>query len=193
MKRHPNPSPVAALDSLLAKELEHGNNDPKRVDGDMFPILDTPWPILMKLAISAYPAEECDWSWKRASLPGANPPYRKNYWHPKKVCKASNWFVDSMPRILEDGRMCGGLSYFRAAKQTCAGKPSGQAVMPGHGAGIMFDRLPTGQFKHTIFASIYSNDKYLTYVHSGNEMPTDEVTSIQKALTLTLTLTQPQP
>ena len=34
LKRHPNPSPIAALDTLIEKELEHGFNDPKRVDGD---------------------------------------------------------------------------------------------------------------------------------------------------------------
>ena len=46
--------------------------------------------------------------------------------HPKKVCKASNWHVESLPRIYEDGRVCGGLSYYMAQWRNCFGQPGAQ-------------------------------------------------------------------
>ena len=58
--------------------------------------------------------------------PNSAAPYVTDFNHPKKVCKASNWHVESLPRIYEDGRVCGGLSYYMAQWRNCFGQPGAQ-------------------------------------------------------------------
>ena len=76
--------------------------------------------------------------------------------------------------------MCGGLAYYRVAEQVCKGYPAAMVGQPGHGANIEYELLPSGKWNHKIFASVWVNDKYVTYVQSGNEMMTDDVPGIQK-------------
>ena len=51
--RHGQPSPLASLNILLAKEEARNDTSAARVFGDLAPILDTPWPLLVKLGFTA--------------------------------------------------------------------------------------------------------------------------------------------
>ena len=55
-ERHPNPSPLAALQWAIDKGIGFR-------DKGEWSITDTPWPLLMKWSIASFPTEECDWMW----------------------------------------------------------------------------------------------------------------------------------
>ena len=122
-----NPSPLAALDYLLRKV--------GRKDLD-FPFTDAPWPLLTIHPISHFPTEECDWIWGRYEDAEPDNPeeyidlnrdskagiatswfrYSANYNRNKadsSVCRVSNWYKDSLPRIAEDGGSSARLSYLQ--------------------------------------------------------------------------------
>ena len=104
------------------------------------------------------------------------------YESPVLKCRASNWHYDSLPRIAEDGRVCGGISYYGVATQHCRGRPASAVAQPLHGASIIYNHSPEGRWSQTIAMSIYSNENYVTTLHSGNEMMTDDVPGVTKVI-----------
>lgn len=130
--REANPSPVGALHYLLDK-IRNG----KPVN---FPVKNAPWPILAVLATSHFPTKECDWVWGRfdakpddkklvdnARIQPINGQswgyYTLTYGKAEVVCKESIWHPDALPRIPEDGGMCGRLAYIGIGVNSCMGKP----------------------------------------------------------------------
>ena len=143
-ERTPNPSPLGAVDWLLRKGFAN------TTDGE-YSISTAPWPLLMKLGTAQFPTDECEWMRENeAFAPVKGPAYTENYDHPKKVCKPSNWHVDSLPRIAEDGRMCGGLAYYRVGERSCKGFPASAAVQPMHGANIEYRTQPNGKWSRML-------------------------------------------
>ena len=144
-------------------------------------ITDTPWPMMMKYGIANFPTEECDWIWENFEYaPFHSPSYDFDYEHIQKQCKPSNWDPSSLPRIAEDGRVCGGLAYWATGIHTCLGRPATQVGQPGHGCHIYYDRDVQGKWVHVISGSVYANWQYVTSQHVGNEMMTDEVSGVVK-------------
>jgi hypothetical protein len=118
--RHGNPSPLAALQWAIDKGMGFQ-------DKGEWSITDTPWPMMMKYGIANFPTEECDWIWDNFEYgPFHSPSYDLEYEHIQKVCKPSNWDYSSLPRIAEDGRVCGGLAYWATGIHTCSGRTHAQ-------------------------------------------------------------------
>ena len=154
-QRHGNPSPLAALQWAINKGM--GFQD----EGE-WSITDTPWPLLMKYGIANFQTEECDWMWDNFNYaPFHSPSYDGDYEHIQKVCKPSNWNYASLPRIAEDGRVCGGLAYWATGIHTCLGRPATQVGQPGHGCHIYYDRDVRGNWKHEMSGSVYHNWEYV--------------------------------
>jgi hypothetical protein len=69
-------------------------------------------------------------------------------------CKKSDWFPLSLPRISEDGRVCGGCAYFDTAKRFCLrGTMGGIRPEPGHGANYIFETTGSGNGRKVTVSS----------------------------------------
>ena len=94
-----------------------------------------PWPLIPYGYYA--PIKECEWA---KANPSRSCPYNMDLFNWKNpphgpICKQSDWFPVSLPRISEDGRVCGGCSYYSMAKLFCLhGKIGGVRKEPGHGA-----------------------------------------------------------
>ena len=55
-------------------------------------------------------------------------------------CKASEWHPSSLPRIREDGGMCGRVAFSGAMRNACQGAPSGLVKQPRHVANWWYGR-----------------------------------------------------
>jgi hypothetical protein len=98
------------------------------------------------------PIRECEWV--RAN-PSAKCPYTMNLfnWLREKVPYSSNpfcrrdntWNPISLPRISQDGRVCGGCSYHSFAKHSCFGHVAGRRPEPGHSADFIFTSSGSGK------------------------------------------------
>ena len=62
-------------------------------------------------------------------------------------CMESNWHKDSLPRISQDGGMCGRLAYMAVGNTGCRGSPSTMVGQPMHAAAIAFDKAPDGHWE----------------------------------------------
>lgn len=109
--------------------------------------LSYPWPMV-PLGYYA-PIRECDWFRQN---PGARCRYTLAYlkWNSlpasqNPTCKSSSWHPSSVPRIAEDGRVCGGCSYFDFAKQGCLGKVAGRRPEPGHSGDFILSTSGSGK------------------------------------------------
>ena len=98
------------------------------------------------------------------------------------MCKPSNWDPNSLPRVAEDGGVCGRMAYYRVGHMTCTGTPSSAIGQPRHAASQEFRMSPEGRWYHDFFNSVYPNPKYVSTAHAGNEAATDEVPGIQKTV-----------
>ena len=110
-----------------------------------------PWPLV---PFGYYaPLRECEWVLQNRN---ANCPYKMDLfkWLGDKTpasqnpfCKRSDWHPYSLPRIHEDGRVCGGCSYLSFAKASCLGKVAGRRPEPGHSGDFIFSYSGTGKSK----------------------------------------------
>lgn len=59
-------------------------------------------------------------------------------------CKDSDWHPASLPRISQNGRVCGGCSYFSFASASCKGNLAGRKPEPGHSADFIISVSGSG-------------------------------------------------
>ena len=67
--------------------------------------------------------------------------YTGNYRTNEVQCKASDWNPCSVPRIIEDGGVCGRQSTLARITNHCLGVASGAIKQPGHAAGYTYKKL----------------------------------------------------
>ena len=154
--REENPAPVGALHYLLEKLRNNASI--------IYPLKDSPWPLLVLLATSHFPTRECDWVWSRYDAEPDHTDFEDEkrptkqidtswayysvaYTKSKIVCKESIWHPDALPRIPEDGGMCGRLAYIRIGNLACRGAPAAMVGQPKHAAGITYNRNAAGNGK----------------------------------------------
>lgn len=112
-----------------------------------FPIDKTPWPLLAPL-VQTLPRNESDWLWdhftgktpypdgKRVRYYGR---YSWDYELGQVKYKASAFHPNSIPRIAEDGGVCGRLSTFGQFTSLTLGRPAVGMYQPGHRAFLQYD------------------------------------------------------
>jgi hypothetical protein len=130
---------------------------PKFDDGGpewpLFPLDKAPWTLLMALG-ETRPLRECEYVWnhftgkdkyKHAPKKKRKCPrimtyskYTSDYQKAEIRFKRSDWHPDSMPRIVEDGGVCGRQSQLARTTYIALGKPSIQMGQPHHSALIHF-------------------------------------------------------
>ena len=150
---------------------------------------------MLPMSVSHIPTDECEWVWDELRPTAENgaahggelasrgaPNHGLNYENPKSICKPSNWHPDSLPRILEDHRACGGQSYYKAAVRSCRGAPTSQVLQPGHGAFAVIHREPSGKWVNTILntGGAQRINKYISTVTTFATAKSDEVGGIGK-------------
>jgi hypothetical protein len=142
----------------------------------LFPIDKAPWPILMPLSRTA-PLDECQYVWdhftgkkvfpkresKEAKHKNKKPAriktyarYSWDYTEPEFSFKQSEWNPGSLPRIIEDGGVCGRLSKLGRGTYTALGKPALRMEQPGHSALLSFNVSPNGDYRAKMEQSIKS-------------------------------------
>ncbi len=108
----------------------------------IFPTDKAPWP-LMTWFQTTVSAKECEWIWDRywGQIPGLGSGiigYGRYSWDYERVpaikYKASNWNPSSLPRIWEDGGVCGRLSTMGDMFRRALGQPTHGCPQPGHRA-----------------------------------------------------------
>ena len=181
LSRTPNPSPLAALKYLLEK-------NEQSYASSTFDVTEAPWPLMSIHTIAHIPTDECEWIWSRYELaepdkkefvdadrtPGLATSwahYSDNYMRYEVQCMESNWHKDSLPRISQDGGMCGRLAYMAVGNTGCRGSPSTMVGQPMHAAAIAFDKAPDGHWEMDKYNWIYSS--YWTTFE--NPVQTDDI------------------
>ncbi len=119
----------------------------------LYPIDETPWPLLAPLR-QTLPRGEADYIWDRFR---GDPPYAdgsrwKTYaryaWDyerdPAVRWKQSPFHPNSIPRIAEDGGVCGRLSTLGQYSCAALGKPAVGMYQPGHRAMLSYNRDANG-------------------------------------------------
>ncbi|MFZ9201938.1 MAG: hypothetical protein ACO23N_05880 [Opitutales bacterium] len=108
----------------------------------IFPTDRAPWPLLTWFR-GTVPAKECEWIWERywGRVPGLGSGiigYGRYSWDYDRVpavkFKASEWHPHSIPRIWEDGGVCGRLSTMGDTFRRALGQPTSGCPQPGHRA-----------------------------------------------------------
>lgn len=108
----------------------------------IFPTDKAPWP-LMTWFQNTVPAKECEWIWDRywGQVPGLGSGiigYGRYSWDYERVpavkYKTSAWNPRSLPRIWEDGGVCGRLSTMGDMFRRALGQPTHGCPQPGHRA-----------------------------------------------------------
>ena len=182
--RDDNPSPLQALHHLLTTQ--------RNMDAiPDFPLDKAPWPLLAVLNTAQFPTRECNWIWDRKHGTGDNEQrswtktggfFTRWYTYTFKfeknavVCKESNWHPSAIPRIAEDGGLCGRLSYLYMGEQSCRGTPSAMVTQPKHAAAFSFGYDGGGQWRFD--KKYWITDEYFTW--SENALPTDDVAGVGK-------------
>jgi hypothetical protein len=134
----------------------------------LFPLDTAPWPLLapMRQTISD---RELDYLWNRfqGKMPEAGAKrlvtysqYTWNYEKPEVRYKQSEWFPSAIPRIIEDGGVCGRQSTLAQLSQVGLGRPAVGMYQPGHRAllSYRFDGQ-SGNYSVVREQSITSPDK----------------------------------
>jgi len=116
----------------------------------IFPTAQAPWPLLTWFK-AAVPERECEWIWERywGRIPGQPAGiigYGRYSWDydrvPEVKYKASAWHPGSLPRIWEDGGVCGRLSTMADTFRRALGQPARGTGQPGHRAFVHYGRDP---------------------------------------------------
>jgi len=112
----------------------------------VFPTSRAPWPLLVWFSGSV-PDRECEWIWERywGRVPGQAAGiigYGRYSWDydrvPEVKYKASAWHPNSLPRIWEDGGVCGRLSTMADTFRRALGMPARGTGQPGHRAFVHY-------------------------------------------------------
>lgn len=126
---------------VLAK-LETSAPADSKLAWPIFPTARAPWPLMLWFR-DAVPAKECEWIWERywGRVPGLGSGiigYGRYSWDydrvPSVKYKASAWHPHSIPRIWEDGGVCGRLSTMGDTFRRALGQPTHGCPQPGHRA-----------------------------------------------------------
>merc|ERR1719326_1426054 len=134
-----------------------------------------PWPLVPHGYYA--PLKECDWVVKNR---GAKCPYTMRLfdWLNDKTpassnpfCKRSSWHPLSLPRISEDGRVCGGCSYHSFAKSSCLGKVAGRRPEPGHSGDFIFTSSGTGKTRSFSVSSPWAVTGGYKMINGNNAFP----------------------
>jgi hypothetical protein len=133
----------------------------------LFPIDKAPWPLLMPLG-ETRPLNECQYVWdhfigkqlypegkkKKCRRIKTYGQYTWDYTLAERRYKQSEWNPNSLPRIVEDGGVCGRQSQLGRTTYIALGKPAIQMGQPGHSALITFDVNEAGFFSARMGQSI---------------------------------------
>jgi len=112
----------------------------------IFPMAQAPWPLLVWFR-DVPPERERDWVWERywgriPQQPAGIIGYGRYSWdyarNPAFKYKASAWHPNSLPRIWEDGGVCGRLSTMADVFRRTLGIPARGCGQPGHRAFVNY-------------------------------------------------------
>jgi len=98
--------------------------------------------------------------------------YSKQYMRTEVQCKSSVWHPNALPRIGEDGGLCGRLAYMQAGGLSCRGQPSLMLGQPGHAAAMAYSRDGAGHWKMDKYSWITT--AYWTQSFA-DELSTDDI------------------
>jgi hypothetical protein len=152
------PQPVASFVKQLVAEYEtklpHFAAGPQ---WPLFPLADAPWPLLLPLR-DTVPANEMAYVWNHfRDDPTATPHdvpmpagkrimtyghYTFDYEKPAVALMASAWNPESLPRIVQDGGVCGRLSALAEFSYISLGRPAMGMYQPGHRALVAYAFTP---------------------------------------------------
>jgi hypothetical protein len=134
----------------------------------LYLIDQAPWPLLAPLR-QTLPRSEADYLWDhfRGETPYADGSRWKTYarysWDYDRVpavrWKVSPFHPNSIPRIAEDGGVCGRLSTLGQFSCTTLGKPAVGMYQPGHRAMLSYNRDSAGLWFAKLEQSITSPDR----------------------------------
>lgn len=119
----------------------------------LFPLERAPWPLLLPMR-QAVPPDETDFIWKRFTGESPDPDgkrlrtygrYSWDYEKPEVKYKTSKWHPSSLPRIIEDGGVCGRLSTLGQTSVLALGQPAMGLYQPGHRAFLSYDLDKSGK------------------------------------------------
>lgn len=153
---YPERTPAPLVDfirGLIARQdtkLPRFNSGPQ---WPLFPLDRAPWPLLLPMR-QAVPPDEVDFIWKRFT--GATPVpngkrlqtygrYSWDYEKPEVKYKTSQWHPSALPRIIEDGGVCGRLSTLGQTSVLALGQPAMGLYQPGHRAFLSYDLDKSGK------------------------------------------------
>ena len=123
----------------------------------LFPLADAPWPLLLPLRATPAP-DEMRYVWNHfRGNPTATPNdvpmptgkrlmtyghYTFDYDKPEVRFARSAWNPDALPRIVQDGGVCGRLSSLAQFSYTSLGRPAMGMYQPGHRALVAYNFTP---------------------------------------------------
>jgi hypothetical protein len=158
---------VACLKKLIGRfETHAGPFNDKGPQWPLFPIDSAPFPLLAPLR-QTLPERELDYLWERfnARIPGVKDRlptyghYTFDYDKPEIRYKKSDWYPSALPRIIEDGGVCGRLSTLAQLSAVGLGRPAVGMYQPGHRALLTYHLDPkTGHYLASMDQSITSPD-----------------------------------
>lgn len=155
--RYPPRVEVSALVQIIRQIKRQQTSAPDLKDGiqwPLFPLQTAPYYLLNPFAQSV-PGREQDFVWERFCRPKgkqsrvlayADAVYGWEYTKPDVRQKKSAWHPDSIPRILEDGGVCGRLARMEATGKAVLGIPASTAGQPGHCALMFVTQDQKGQY-----------------------------------------------
>ncbi len=142
----------------------------------IFPTARAPWPLTVWFNASV-PDRECEWIWDRywGRIPGQQAGiigYGRYSWDYDRVpavkYKASAWHPNSLPRIWEDGGVCGRLSTMADTFRRALGMPARGTGQPGHRAFVHYGYdQKSNQWTFGVGQSIAG----LEVTATGNDLP----------------------
>jgi hypothetical protein len=159
---------VACLKKLIGRyETKIGPFNDKGPEWPLFPIDLAPFPLLAPLR-QTLPERELDYLWERFNgrIEGAKDRlptyghYTFDYEKPEIRYKQSDWNPTALPRIIEDGGVCGRLSTLAQLSAVGLGRPAVGMYQPGHRALLTYHGDPkTGHYSASMDQAITGPDK----------------------------------
>ncbi len=133
---------LASIKRLIAlhESPQEGHTGPWPI----FPMAHTPWPLLAPLQ-QLVPPNEADHVLQRYRDTGKVKTYAKYTWdyeNPHIRFKSSEWHPSSIPRVIEDGGVCGRLSTLAQYSWVALGRPAMGMYQPGHRAVLSYSGQP---------------------------------------------------
>ena len=139
----------------------------------VFPLDRAPWPLLLPMR-QAVPPDEVEFIWKRFTGETPDPEgkrlrtygrYTWDYEKPEVKYKTSKWHPSALPRIIEDGGVCGRLSTLGQTSVLALGQPAMGLYQPGHRAFLSYvlDKSGTrfiARQQQSLFGPLQSTDPW---------------------------------